>query len=54
MEIKQTSKYIERNKISPIKYKQLHATMFESIEEYMKNVYPDYECSGIKIVAHKK
>ena len=54
MLIKNTSNFIERTKINPIKYKELHKTMFDSIEEYLKHVYPDYECSGIKIIVHKK
>ena len=52
--IKQTSKFIEPKHINALKYMKLHGAMFEAIEAYMKEVYPDYDCSAIKIVVKRK
>lgn len=54
MVIKNTSKHIEPKRINAIKYMKLHTAMFDAIEEYMKEVYPEWDFTGIKILADRK
>ena len=54
MEIKNTSKHVEPKHINAIRYTQLHKAMFEAIENYMNEVYPDWDFNGIKILADRK
>lgn len=54
MEIKYTSKNIKPKPINALKYMKLHTAMFDAIEEYMKEVYPEWDFTGIKILADRK
>lgn len=56
MLLKFTSQAIkERAKIlNPVKYQKLHENMFKSAEEYISEIYPDFEITGLKLVCKVK
>jgi len=45
---------IEPKIIHPIKYAKIHKAMFDAVQEYASQLYPDYEVTGIKIIVDKK
>lgn len=45
----------ERAKVlNPVKYQKLHENMFKYAEEYVSEIYPDYEITGLKLVCKVK
>lgn len=57
MEIKfktTTKTNVKPKVIHPIKYTKIHKAMFDAVQQYADELYPDYEVTGIKIIVDKK
>lgn len=57
MEIKfktTTKSNVKPKVIHPIKYSKIHKAMFDAVQQYADELYPEYEVTGIKIIVDKK
>lgn len=51
---KTTEEKVNPKIVFPTTYHKIHSEMFRAVENYAKEIYPEYEVTAVKLICKKK